>query len=85
MTRKKGRVKIADIQQGRTATEELLWNSQQRNYWGLKLILLDRNISLKRTGPDIINFMLNSAEHVICPANKSQITNDFKSFLAKHC
>ena len=29
-------------------------------------------------------FMLNSTEHEICPANKSQITNDFKFFLAKH-
>ena len=29
-------------------------------------------------------FMLNSAEHEICPANKSQITNNCKFFLAKH-
>ena len=28
-------------------------------------------------------FMLNSAEHEICPANKSQITNHCKFFLAK--
>ena len=29
-------------------------------------------------------FMLNSAEHEICPANKSQITDNCKFFLAKH-
>ena len=29
-------------------------------------------------------FMLTSAEHEICPANKSQITNMCKFFLAKH-
>ena len=29
-------------------------------------------------------FMLNSAEHKICPANKSQITNNCKFFLATH-
>ena len=29
-------------------------------------------------------FMLNSAEHEIFPANKSQITNNCKFFLAKH-
>ena len=29
-------------------------------------------------------FMLNSTEHEICPANKSQITNNCKFFLAKH-
>ena len=29
-------------------------------------------------------FMLNSAEHEICPANKSQIANNCKLFLAKH-
>ena len=28
--------------------------------------------------------MLNSAEHEICPANKSQIINNSKFFLAKH-
>ena len=28
--------------------------------------------------------MLDSAEHEICPANKSQITNNCKFFLAKH-
>ena len=28
--------------------------------------------------------MLNLAEHEICPANKSQITNKCKFFLAKH-
>ena len=28
-------------------------------------------------------FMLNSAEHEICPANKSQITDNCKFFLAK--
>ena len=28
-------------------------------------------------------FLLNSAEHEICPANKSQITNNCKFFLAK--
>ena len=29
-------------------------------------------------------FMLNSAEHEICHANKSQITNNCKFFLANH-
>ena len=29
-------------------------------------------------------FMLNSDEHEICPANKSQTTNNCKFFLAKH-
>ena len=29
-------------------------------------------------------FILNSAEHKICPATKSQITNNCKIFLAKH-
>ena len=29
-------------------------------------------------------FKLNSAEHEIFPANKSQITNNCKFFLAKH-
>ena len=29
-------------------------------------------------------FMLNSAEHEFCPANKSQITNNCKFFLDKH-
>ena len=28
-------------------------------------------------------FMLNSAEHEICPANKTQLTNNCKIFLAK--
>ena len=30
------------------------------------------------------SFMLNSAEHEICPANKSQIITNCKFFLAKH-
>ena len=30
------------------------------------------------------NFVLNSAEYEICPASKTQITNNFKFFLAKH-
>ena len=36
-------------------------------------------------GPKVIKlfFMLNSAEHEICQANKSQITNNCKFFLAK--
>ena len=36
-------------------------------------------------GPEVIKlfFMLNSAEHEICPANKSQITNKCKFYLAK--
>ena len=39
----------------------------------------------KRQGPEIIKlFVLNSAEHEICPANKSQITNNCKFFLVKH-
>ena len=29
-------------------------------------------------------FMLDSAEHEICPANKSQITNNCKFFFAQH-
>ena len=29
-------------------------------------------------------FLLNSADHNIYPANNSQITNNFKLFLAKH-
>ena len=29
-------------------------------------------------------FMLNSAEHEICSANKSQVTNNSKIFLAQH-
>ena len=29
-------------------------------------------------------FMLKSAEHEICPANKSKISNKCKFFLAKH-
>ena len=29
-------------------------------------------------------FMFNSAKHEICPANKSQITDNCKFFLAKH-
>ena len=29
-------------------------------------------------------FMLNSAEHEICTANRSQITNNCKFLLAKH-
>ena len=37
------------------------------------------------TGPEVIKlFMLNSAEHEIGPANKSQIDNNLKLFLAKH-
>ena len=37
------------------------------------------------TGPEVIKlFMLNSPEHENCPANKSQITNNWKFFLAKH-
>ena len=40
---------------------------------------------LNEPGPEVIKlfFMLNSAEHEICP-NKSKITNNFKLFLAKH-
>ena len=36
------------------------------------------------TGPKVIKLflMLNSAEHEICPANKSQITNSFLLNLA---
>ena len=30
-------------------------------------------------------FMLNSAEHEMCSANKSQITNNCKFFVAEHC
>ena len=39
-----------------------------------------------RNGPDVIKlfFMLNSAEYEIVYANKSQITNNVKLFLAKH-
>ena len=32
----------------------------------------------------ILSFVLNSAEHELCPADKSQITNNCKIFLAKH-
>ena len=41
------------------------------------------NTVFLKPGPEVIIFffMLNSAEHEICPANKSQITN---FFLAKH-
>ena len=39
-----------------------------------------------RTRQEMIKlfFMLNSAENEICPANKSQITNNCKFFFAKH-
>ena len=38
------------------------------------------------TGPEVqkLVFMLKSAEHEICPANKSQNTNNCEYFLAKH-
>ena len=36
-------------------------------------------------GPEVIFFMLNSAEHEVCPANEFQIVNNCKFFLAKHC
>ena len=29
-------------------------------------------------------FMLNAANHEICPANQSQITNNINVFLARH-
>ena len=37
-----------------------------------------------RSGPEVIKlfFVLNSAVHEICPANKSQIINNGKCFLA---
>ena len=35
------------------------------------------------SGPNLF-FMRNSGEHDICPANKSQITDNCKFFLAKH-
>ena len=43
------------------------------------------NVETAPSGPEIIKLiMLNSDEHEICPANKSQITNNCKFFLAKH-
>ena len=44
-------------------------------------VALDRAVS----GPDVIKtfFMLNSAEHEICPAYKSLITNNCQFFFAK--
>ena len=38
------------------------------------------------SGPQVIKrfFMFNFAEHGHCPANKSQITNNCKFFLAKY-
>ena len=40
----------------------------------------------KQPGPEVIKlfFILNWAEYEICPANKSQITNNCKLCLAKH-
>ena len=47
--------------------------------------LLNMASCKKQTGPRGYKtfFMLNSAEHEICPANKSQITNNYIFFLAK--
>ena len=44
----------------------------------------DMEISLLIPGPEVIKlcFMLNSAEHDFFHANKSQITNNAKFFLA---
>ena len=46
------------------------------------------SVDTKRSwsGPKVIKkfFMLNSAEHEICPANKSQIINNCKFFLTKY-
>ena len=45
-----------------------------------------RTVMVRRSGLKVIKlfFMLNSAEHEICPHNKSQITNNSKFFLAKY-
>ena len=43
------------------------------------------NIIQISPGPEVIKlfFMLNSAEHEICLANKSQITSNFKFYFTK--
>ena len=48
-------------------------------------VSLDRHggISTKPPGYKTF-FMLNSAKHEICPANKPRITNNGKLFLAEH-
>ena len=51
-----------------------------------RLFTNDTAVRKKELGPEVIKrfFMLNSAEHKICPANKSQITYNCKFFLAEH-
>ena len=47
----------------------------------LVIILSVPNMNIRPQGYNTF-FMLNTAEHEICPANKSQITRNFTFFLA---
>ena len=50
----------------------------------LTITKLDRKVWENRARGYKTFFMLNSAEHEICPANKSHITNNCKFFLSEH-
>ena len=51
------------------------------------IVILSQEANFSATRPRGYRtfFMLISAEHEICPANKSQISNYCKFFLTKHC
>ena len=54
--------------------------------WILPPVEFEPRIHHSPTSPEVIKlfFMLNSAEHEIFHADKSQITNNAKLFLAEH-
>ena len=63
-----------------------VWSPQKKillNIWTALLDILS-DMSEPRLRGYKTFFMLNSAEHEICHANKSQITNNCTFFLAKH-
>ena len=65
-------------------------NEEALHHWLSKNALRDDSVQTARIRRLIwprdykTFFMLNSAEHEVCPANKSQITNNCIFFLAKH-
>ena len=64
------------------ARNDFMINLKERH-----VVELGIELAITAFGPEVTKlfFMLNSAEHEICLANKPQITNNCKFFLAKHC
>ena len=58
--------------------KHLIWSSE---FW---VIVVNSN-GPNQSGPKAIKLQLNSAEHEICPANKSQITNTVFDLITALC